>query len=54
MRHLFIINRFSGKPESYKKVESQLEKYKERPDFDIHYTGFAGDAESFSREYVKN
>lgn len=54
MRHLFIINRFSGKPESYKKVESQLEKYKERPDFDIHYTEFAGDAETFSREYVKS
>lgn len=52
MRHLFIINKHSGKGNAWMDIEAQLNKYSGRGDFEIHYTKSRGDATAFAREYV--
>lgn len=52
MRHLFIINKFAGKPDAWNGIETQLKKYSGRDGIEVYFTKSAGDAENYAREYV--
>ncbi len=52
MRHLFIINKFSGKGKAWIDIKAQVDRYIGEENFDVYYTKSRGDATSAARKYV--